>query len=244
MTREEFLIRLEAGLWSLAPYERDSALAYYREYFEEAGNDYAVIAQLGDPGRLAAQIVADAASQSFERAPGRGTETGQGYQRYEGWDPQSVGPSTGGSAADGDTTRPLYGSTTAGGAPPRKTKRRSVSAIRHIILGILSLPVGIPLLVAALGVVVAIVVTGFGLVVALVAALVAIVGRAILIGLIYALAAGAAFGPGLLVGCVLVAVGALLLFIPLTVRLISLVVRGVGWLCAWVYRKLKEVIAQ
>ena len=76
------------------------------------------------------------------------------------------------------------------------------------------------------------------------AALVAIVGRAILIGLIYALAAGAAFGPGLLVGCVLVAVGALLLFIPLTVRLISLVVRGVGWLCAWVYRKLKEVIAQ
>lgn len=67
MTRVEFLRKIELGLYKLPQNERDEALEYYIEYFDEAGeeNEQAVIEELGSPARIATQIKADYATRQF-----------------------------------------------------------------------------------------------------------------------------------------------------------------------------------
>ena len=63
MNKTEFMAELEAQLSRIDAQERADAIAFYNEYFEEAGaeNEQNVIAELGSPAKLAAQIKADAA---------------------------------------------------------------------------------------------------------------------------------------------------------------------------------------
>ena len=58
MTMDDFLAQLDAQLYILTPEERESAVAYYREYLEEAGtNVRAAIAALGSPQSVAQRIL-------------------------------------------------------------------------------------------------------------------------------------------------------------------------------------------
>ena len=57
MTREEYLSRLKNNLLSLTDEERDEALKYYSDYFEEANDDEKVIRELGSPDELSKSIV-------------------------------------------------------------------------------------------------------------------------------------------------------------------------------------------
>ena len=70
MTKQEFLQRLELLVADLPYEERDSAMTYYREYLEEAGpeNEQAVLAELGSPEQLAAQIHATAGAPMPRRS--------------------------------------------------------------------------------------------------------------------------------------------------------------------------------
>ena len=63
MNRKEFMAELERQLARIDDREREEAIAYYNEYFDEAGpeNEARVIEELGSPVRVAAQIKADAA---------------------------------------------------------------------------------------------------------------------------------------------------------------------------------------
>ncbi|MDO4289160.1 MAG: DUF1700 domain-containing protein [Eubacterium sp.] len=58
MNRAQFLAALKRHLRSLPEEERSSALEYYTEYFDEAGSarEAEIIAELGSPAKLAAQI--------------------------------------------------------------------------------------------------------------------------------------------------------------------------------------------
>lgn len=70
MNKEQFLERLRQRLKHLPAEERDSALRYYREYFDEAGpeNEARVLAELGSPEALAAKIIGECAVQK-KRVP-------------------------------------------------------------------------------------------------------------------------------------------------------------------------------
>lgn len=59
MNREEYLGRVRDNLAAFPSEERDNAIAYYREFFEDAGedNEQAVIASLGTPEKLAENIL-------------------------------------------------------------------------------------------------------------------------------------------------------------------------------------------
>lgn len=82
MTSAEFLMLLEINLHSLTAEERENALAYYREYLEEAGDDApSAIEALGSPQSVAQKIIAEAGSnmspydtdkhtEHFRSAPG------------------------------------------------------------------------------------------------------------------------------------------------------------------------------
>ncbi|MFF2793242.1 DUF1700 domain-containing protein [Lysinibacillus xylanilyticus] len=68
MNRASFLKKLRGKLQRLPAHEIDAALAYYEEYFDEAGeeNEQRVIQQLGSPSHVASQIMADYALKDLE----------------------------------------------------------------------------------------------------------------------------------------------------------------------------------
>ncbi len=59
MNRNEYLNIVQDNLSAFSSDERESALAYYNEFFDDAGekNEQAVIASLGDPKKLAETIL-------------------------------------------------------------------------------------------------------------------------------------------------------------------------------------------
>lgn len=61
MNREQFIAQLARLLQDLPPAERQEAIRYYQEYFDDAGeeNEDAVIQELGSPGKVAASIKAN-----------------------------------------------------------------------------------------------------------------------------------------------------------------------------------------
>lgn len=61
MNKEQFLKELEELLSDIPEQEREAALTYYREYFEDAGveNEYLVLKELGSPERIAGTIISD-----------------------------------------------------------------------------------------------------------------------------------------------------------------------------------------
>ncbi len=65
MTKREYLNRLEGCLQCVDKGEREAALRYYEEYFDDAGaeNEQAVIAELGSPEALARQIIREAGAE-------------------------------------------------------------------------------------------------------------------------------------------------------------------------------------
>jgi len=71
MTRKEFMGELSERLGRLTPSERASALAYYEEYFDEAGPDREqdVIRELGSPASVASRILAEHAVKEARAAP-------------------------------------------------------------------------------------------------------------------------------------------------------------------------------
>ena len=68
MNRSEFFKRLEQGLTKVSKEERDAALDYYNEYFDDAGveNEQMVMEELGSPVQIAARIKADSAVKRLE----------------------------------------------------------------------------------------------------------------------------------------------------------------------------------
>lgn len=80
MTRAEFMSRLTALLQDVPPAEREEAIAYYNEYFDDAGegNEAGVIAALGSPEELAKAIKAGL----FDGGNG-GEFTESGFHGYE-----------------------------------------------------------------------------------------------------------------------------------------------------------------
>lgn len=70
MDRIQFMRQLERLLWDIPESERLDAIAYYNDYFDEAGpeNETQVIRELGSPEKVAANIKADLnISQSDEK---------------------------------------------------------------------------------------------------------------------------------------------------------------------------------
>ena len=76
MNRVEFMKELERLLWDLPEHDRLDAIAYYNDYFDEAGieNEANVLRELGSPARVAAIIKSDLNTAGNEQA--EYTETG------------------------------------------------------------------------------------------------------------------------------------------------------------------------
>ena len=70
MNRIDFMNQLESLLQNISPTEREEALQYYNDYFDDAGpeNEKEVIEALGNPARVAENIKRDLQENSETRA--------------------------------------------------------------------------------------------------------------------------------------------------------------------------------
>lgn len=77
MTRKEFMSRLEQLLQDLPENDRLDAIAYYEDYFDEAGpqREAALIQELGSPEKVAQALGAETGN----RGTGQGEYTERGY---------------------------------------------------------------------------------------------------------------------------------------------------------------------
>lgn len=71
MNRVDFMSQLEHLLQSIAPAEREEALQYYNDYFDDAGkeNEQEVIEALGNPARVAENIKKDLLGNGYGGEP-------------------------------------------------------------------------------------------------------------------------------------------------------------------------------
>ncbi len=71
MNRAEFMRQLESLLQSIPAAEREEALQYYNDYFDDAGNEseQEVIEALGNPARVAENIKRDLLESGYGEAP-------------------------------------------------------------------------------------------------------------------------------------------------------------------------------
>ena len=96
MSRWEFMRQLEELLSDISPSEREEALQYYNDYFNDAGkeNEQEVIKALGSPGQVA-QIVKD----------GLGDNTGAGEFTENGFMLEKVQAASGEQKGSGAKTQ-------------------------------------------------------------------------------------------------------------------------------------------
>lgn len=82
MNREEFLTQLKSLLTGISEEEREEALQYYEDYFDDAGpeQEEQVIQELGRPEKIAAMILADLKGNDTES--GEFTEHGYTDERF------------------------------------------------------------------------------------------------------------------------------------------------------------------
>lgn len=89
MTKQEFLQRLNRLLADVTPEEREEALRYYEEYFDDAGpeNEQQVISDLGAPEKVAEQILADYRELTAIPHQEAGGASGKPRRRWRGVPP-------------------------------------------------------------------------------------------------------------------------------------------------------------
>jgi len=138
VNRKEFLRKLQLELYKLPRHEIDDAIAYYNEYFEEAGPDQeqAVIKELGTPSKIATQIKADYAVrqlESMESGRGNRTESNAGYGSGDGYHAGTGNNTSGGNNTDGGKSEKAPGKLSA-----------AWWVVIGIVGGIFAAPVAIP----------------------------------------------------------------------------------------------------
>ena len=162
MSRKAFMARLDELLADITEAEKDEALSYYEEYFEDAGeeNEEEVIRSLGSPEKVAATIKAGLSENAQEE--GEFSETGYTNSYYDVKD----------EVATVDKKRKGFGGIGTGGwIIILILCLFALPILGPVVLGILGTIFGV--LVAIAAVIFAVLVTGVALVAAAVAMVVA-----------------------------------------------------------------------
>lgn len=138
MNRQEFLRQLESLLYAIPANERADALAYYNDYFDEAGieNEQNVIQELGSPQKVAQSIIENFRSSGYE-------------QTYE------------------NTTGQYSQNTYQNYHHTEKKKLKTWQIVLLIVLAIIGSPIWIGLATGLFGVVIGIIASVFAIIVSL-----------------------------------------------------------------------------
>ena len=225
MGKEEFLRQLEALLSGISEEERKEALAYYRSYFEDAGepNEASIIAELESPQKVAESILKDMGID------------GSGYNAFANRDEEYY-------KNVNQTIQNLNG------AQSTKKNDAGMTGLTVALIAITS-PIWLTLLLVILSVLLAVVATLFGVAVAVVAVMASLifVGFVLIgVGVRFLFGGAPAVGIGL-AGCglIVLALGilAVLLVIWVFGGFLPWAFKGIWQLCKKPFDKRKERVA-
>ena len=220
MNRIEFMTRLAALLQDIPVIERQEAMKYYNDYFDDAGveNEQSVIEELESPEKIAATIKADLKINSEQENQGEYRETGYTDTRFE----EKKAP------AD-----EVYRQ--AGNQEPPKTNS-ALKIILIIAIVLVGAPIILPFGLAVLAVVFAFIVTIAAFFFAIIIAFIAIAVTGVVLfcvgiaTLIPEIAVGLALiGAGLILG--VIGVVGIVAGVKLCIVALPGIFRGIVWVC-------------
>lgn len=125
MNRADFMNQLESLLTSIAPAEREEAIQYYNDYFDDAGeeNEQEVIEALGNPARVAENIKRDLLGNGYGEKTVRKAQASDRALMEYGKEPdaeqeqtQEAGSGIGDNGRNRQNADAAYGRGGAGGA--------------------------------------------------------------------------------------------------------------------------------
>lgn len=154
MKRAKFMKRLEALLMDISAEEREAAMQYYNDYFDDAGaeNEAQVIAELGSPEKTAAVI-----KEGLKRENdtyGEFREMGYEDTRFE--EKENLGEHV-------EYVEYTYGQSEGELSGKKEKKDTIIKALLMAIAVIIGVPIAVPLVLAVVGVVLALVFSGLAI---------------------------------------------------------------------------------
>ncbi|MDR1800388.1 MAG: DUF1700 domain-containing protein [Lachnospiraceae bacterium] len=255
MNRNEFLRELGEYLTGIPSDEKQNALRFYEDYFDDAGaeNEANVIEELKSPKKLAEAIIADI--MGTEPPIQDGSEEGlvlyksstKGKYHYTG---EAYAGTSGGNNGNGADKAAGKEGTSAGnsGTPHVPPHRMSGVALIFMILGIIfiGIPIVLPIACAIFVTILCILISLIAVLISLVAAALAIMvsGVALFILGIINLFQAFAVGMALMGSGLIIAVIGLMLTIALVklcIVVFPAMIRGFVWICSRPFRRRKAV---
>lgn len=116
MNRADFMNQLERLLQGIAPSEREEAIQYYNDYFDDAGeeNEKEVIEALGNPAKVAENIRRDLLDSGYGKKPAaKAKASDRALMEYGKNEPEGEAEDGQGDRLDGSAknngTEPAYG---------------------------------------------------------------------------------------------------------------------------------------
>ena len=231
MNKDEFLRQLEVLLSGISQEERTEALAFYRSYFEDAGeaNEAKILEELESPQKVADSIIKDLGVQPGEAcssgAQGAAQGSPAGAVTGAGWNP----------AAQGAAQNAAYSAQEKDGMPGWA-----------IVLLVITSPVWLVMILVILSALLGIVAALFGIAIAVVAVMGALLICGVVIfgaGIGSAFAGNPAIGIGLMgAGLIVLAIGilAVVLVVWIFGGFLPWALRGIWKLCKKPFNKRKE----
>lgn len=237
MNRFEYMRRLEDLLSDISPSEKEEALTYYNDYFNDAGqeNEQQVIEELGSPEQVAAGVKEGLGLQTYDHVQDSPEgEKNQNQSAQIGTDGNAGAQNTGSQNAFSQNSQ----------IPPQPQQKKSKPAweIAVIVIGLIFAS---PLILALICVIFALIISVFSLIFGLLigfgAAALALYVTAFacaLLGLVVlpvnVLVSGALLGSG----CLCAAAGILCMVLTVLVAMtVPAACKGTAWLWRKMFRK-------
>ena len=247
MNKDEFLRKLEALLSGISQEERTEALAFYRSYFEDAGeaNEAKILEELESPQKVADSIIKDLGVQ-----PGEACSSGaQGASAGAEWNPAVQGAAQNaskgvpqGAAQNASKGVPQGAAQNAAYSAPEKDGMPGWA----IVLLVITSPVWLVMILVILSALLGIVAALFGIAIAVVAVMGALLICGVVLfgaGIGTAFAGNPAIGIGLMGGGLIVlafGVLAVVLVVWIFGGFLPWALKGIWKLCKKPFNKRKE----
>ena len=238
MNKDEFLRQLEVLLSGISQEERTEALAFYRSYFEDAGeaNEAKILEELESPQKVADSIIKDLGVQ-----PGEACSSGaQGAATGAEWNPAVQG-----AAQNASKGVPQGAAQNAAYSAPEKDGMPGWA----IVLLVITSPVWLVMILVILSALLGIVAALFGIAIAVVAVMGALLICGVVLfgaGIGTAFAGNPAIGIGLMGGGLIVlafGVLAVVLVVWIFGGFLPWALKGIWKLCKKPFNKRKECAA-
>ena len=254
MNREQFIAQLARLLQDLPPAERQEAIRYYQEYFDDAGeeNEDAVIRELGSPGKVAASIKANlqygGSTFGANDTDMGNTETGSQTNDADGWQ-QNGQQGWQNADTQGQSSQQQTWQNSPYAMQTRKPKRGVGGWALLIIVLVFASPVVLGIGGGALGIFIGILATVFALWISFFAVAIGMIGGGIAVlikGIIHAISSPAAGLVGMGGGLICIALGTLcaVFFLWFTFQLCPRVLRATLNFISRIVHKGKEARAE